>query len=68
MVSHRSGETCDTTISDLAVASGCGQIKAGSASRGERIAKYNRLRRIEASWGDVAAFAGATTFRQTVGN
>jgi len=68
MVSHRSGETCDTTISDLAVASGCGQIKAGSASRGERIAKYNRLLRIEESLGEMASFAGATTFRQTVGN
>ena len=68
MISHRSGETCDTTISDLAVASGCGQIKAGSASRGERIAKYNRLLRIEESLGEMASFAGATTFRQTVGN
>lgn len=68
MISHRSGETCDTTISDLAVASGCGQIKAGSASRGERIAKYNRLLRIEESLGEMASFAGATTFRQAVGN
>jgi enolase len=47
MVSHRSGETEDTFIADLAVAIGCGQIKAGAPCRGERIAKYNRLLRIE---------------------
>jgi enolase len=47
IVSHRSGETEDTTISHLAVSSGCGQIKTGSASRGERTAKYNELLRIE---------------------
>ncbi len=66
MISHRSGETSDTTISDLAVASGCGQIKAGSASRGERIAKYNRLLWIEDALGETASFAGASTFRQAV--
>jgi len=66
MISHRSGETADTTIADLAVASGCGQIKAGSASRGERVAKYNRLLWIEEALGETAAFAGASTFRQAV--
>jgi enolase len=66
MISHRSGETSDTTIADLAVASGCGQIKAGSASRGERVAKYNRLLRIEEALGTAASFAGATTFHQVV--
>lgn len=66
MISHRSGETSDTTIADLAVASGCGQIKAGSASRGERVAKYNRLLWIEEALGETAAFAGASTFRQAV--
>lgn len=63
MISHRSGETPDTTIADLAVATGCGQIKAGSVSRGERVAKYNRLLRIEAALGDAAIFAGTTAFR-----
>jgi len=66
MISHRSGETADTTISDLAVASGCGQIKAGSVSRGERVNKYNRLLWIEAALGETAMFAGASTFRQAV--
>ena len=66
MISHRSGETSDTTISDLAVASGCGQIKAGSASRGERVAKYNRLLRIEETLGATAVFAGTSTFRHAV--
>ena len=58
MISHRSGETCDTTIADLAVATGCGQIKTGSASRGERMAKYNQLLRIEQSLGESAIYAG----------
>ncbi len=62
MISHRSGETEDTTIADLAVACGCGLIKTGSASRGERIAKYNRLLRIEEELGDCAAFAGREPF------
>jgi len=66
MISHRSGETSDTTIADLAVASGCGQIKAGSASRGERVAKYNRLLWIEEELGETAAFAGVSAFRQAV--
>ncbi len=66
MISHRSGETSDTTISDLAVACGCGQIKAGSASRGERVAKYNRLLWIEETLGETATFAGTSTFRHTV--
>lgn len=49
MVSHRSGETTDTFIADLAVGSGCGQIKSGAPARGERVAKYNRLMEIEES-------------------
>jgi enolase len=59
VVSHRSGETEDTTIADLAVASGAGQLKAGAPARGERVAKYNRLLRIEEELGDQARFAGA---------
>jgi len=62
MVSHRSGETEDTTIADLVVACGCGLIKTGSASRGERIAKYNRLLRIEEEMGEDAVFAGRDPF------
>ncbi len=64
MVSHRSGESEDTTIADLVVASGCGLIKTGSASRGERIAKYNRLLRVEEELGDGALFAGRDPFRR----
>ncbi len=64
MVSHRSGETEDTTIADLAVATGCGQIKTGSASRSERMAKYNQLLRIEEELGAKAKFAGKETFVQ----
>ena len=56
VVSHRSGETEDTTIADLAVATGAGQIKAGSLSRTDRTGKYNRLRRIEEELGSRAAF------------
>ena len=59
VVSHRSGETEDTTIADLAVATGCGQIKAGSLSRSDRVAKYNRLLRIEEELGSAARYAGA---------
>jgi enolase len=59
VISHRSGETEDTTISDLSVALGTGQIKTGSMSRGERTAKYNRLLRIEEELGDAAVYAGA---------
>ena len=62
VMSHRSGETTDTTIADLAVATGCGQIKAGSASRGERIAKYNQLLRIEESLGSTGQYAGRAAF------
>jgi len=62
VVSHRSGETEDTTIADLVVALNAGQIKTGSISRSERIAKYNRLLRIEEELGDAAQYAGATAF------
>jgi enolase 1/2/3 len=62
MVSHRSGETEDTTIADLAVATNCGQIKTGSASRTDRIAKYNQLLRIEEELGPMAKFAGRAAF------
>jgi enolase len=62
VISHRSGETEDTTISDLVVALGTGQIKTGSMSRGERIAKYNRLLRIEEELGDAAVYAGRGAF------
>jgi enolase len=64
VVSHRSGETEDTTISDLAVATGCGQIKTGSACRSDRIAKYNQLLRIEEQLGGRAVFLGRSAFRQ----
>jgi enolase len=62
VVSHRSGETDDTTIADFTVATGVGQIKTGSASRGERIAKYNRLLEIEKELGSAAKYAGATVY------
>jgi len=64
VVSHRSGETEDTFIADLVVATGAGQIKTGSASRTDRIAKYNQLLRIEEELGSSARFAGKDTFRQ----
>jgi enolase len=64
MVSHRSGETEDTFISDLVVAMGAGQIKTGSASRTDRIAKYNQLLRIEEELGSSARYAGRAVFRQ----
>jgi enolase len=60
IISHRSGETEDTTIADLAVATGCGQIKTGSASRTDRICKYNQLLRIEEELGDVATYRWST--------
>jgi enolase len=63
IISHRSGETEDTTIADLVVATNAGQIKTGSISRSERIAKYNRLLRIEEELGDAAEYAGAAAFR-----
>ena len=62
VISHRSGETEDTFIADLAVATNVGQIKTGSASRSERIAKYNQLMRIEHELGDVSVFGGADVF------
>ncbi|MCL2316658.1 MAG: phosphopyruvate hydratase [Actinomycetia bacterium] len=62
MVSHRSGETEDTTIADLSVALSCGQIKTGAPARGERIAKYNQLIRIEEDLDDAAVYAGAGAF------
>jgi enolase 1/2/3 len=64
VVSHRSGETEDSFIADLVVATGAGQIKTGSASRTDRIAKYNQLLRIEAQLGDSARFAARKAFRQ----
>ena len=62
VVSHRSGETEDTTIADLTVGAGCGQIKTGSASRSDRTAKYNELLRIEALLGESAVFFGPEAF------
>jgi enolase len=62
MMSHRSGETEDTTIADLAVATDCGQIKTGAPARSERVAKYNQLLRIEELLGDAAVYAGAQAF------
>jgi enolase len=67
IVSHRSGETEDTTIADLVVALGTGQIKTGSVSRSERIAKYNRLLRIEEELGAGAAYAGRGAFAALAG-
>jgi enolase len=63
VISHRSGETEDTTIADLAVATGAGQIKTGSASRSDRIAKYNQLLRIEGALGTSARYAGTSAIR-----
>jgi enolase len=62
MISHRSGETEDTTIADLAVAMGTGQLKTGAPSRSERVAKYNRLLRIEEELGSAARYAGRSAF------
>ncbi|RMD62911.1 MAG: phosphopyruvate hydratase, partial [Alphaproteobacteria bacterium] len=64
VMSHRSGETEDATIADLAVATNCGQIKTGSLSRSDRLAKYNQLIRIEEELGSAATFAGATIRRR----
>jgi enolase len=66
MMSHRSGETEDTMIADLAVAAGCGQIKAGAPARSERVAKYNQLLRIEEALGDAARYAGDLAFPRYV--
>ncbi|HMD51270.1 MAG TPA: phosphopyruvate hydratase [Solirubrobacteraceae bacterium] len=63
VISHRSGETEDVTIADLAVATGCGQIKTGAPSRSDRVAKYNQLLRIEEQLGADASFPGRTAFR-----
>jgi enolase len=63
VISHRSGETEDTTISDIAVATAAGQIKTGSLSRSDRIAKYNRLMAIEEELGDAARYPGVSAFR-----
>ena len=65
VMSHRSGETEDSTIADLAVATNCGQIKTGSLSRSDRLAKYNQLIRIEEELGDTASYAGRTVLRGT---
>jgi enolase len=62
IISHRSGETEDTFIADLAVATNAGQIKTGSASRTDRVAKYNQLLRIEEELGDLAEFPGAALY------
>jgi enolase len=64
VMSHRSGETEDTTISDLAVATGVGQIKTGAPSRTDRVAKYNQLLRIEEELGDAASYLGWSAFRR----
>jgi enolase len=63
VMSHRSGETEDTTIADLAVATGCGQIKTGAPSRSDRVAKYNQLLRIEEALGADASYPGRSVFR-----
>ena len=64
VMSHRSGETEDTTIADLAVATGCGQIKTGAPARSDRVAKYNQLLRIEEALGADAVFPGGSVFRR----
>jgi enolase len=64
VVSHRSGETCDTFMADLCVGLNTGQIKTGSISRSERIAKYNQLLRIEEELGEAARFAGKAAIKQ----
>lgn len=64
ILSHRSGETEDATIADIAVATNCGQIKTGSLSRSDRLAKYNQLIRIEEELGDTAKFAGRSIFKK----
>ena len=68
MMSHRSGETEDTTISDLVVATNCGQIKTGAPARSERVAKYNQLLRIEERLRDAASYAGRAAFPRSVPN
>jgi enolase len=68
VVSHRSGETEDTFIADLAVATGAGQIKTGAPSRSERVAKYNRLLQIEEEVGKTAQYPGRSAFVGTPGS
>ncbi len=68
MMSHRSGETEDTTIADLAVATDCGQIKTGAPARSDRVAKYNQLLRIEEELDDAARYAGADAFPRFAGS
>ncbi len=63
VMSHRSGETEDVTIADLAVSTGCGQIKTGAPARSDRVAKYNQLLRIEEALGPDASYPGRTAFR-----
>jgi enolase len=63
-MSHRSGETEDATIADLAVATNCGQIKTGSLSRSDRLAKYNQLIRIEQALGTAARYGGRAALRR----
>jgi enolase len=67
VMSHRSGETEDSTIADLAVATNCGQIKTGSLARSDRLAKYNQLIRIEEELGSQAGFAGRSAFKASIG-
>ena len=64
VMSHRSGETEDATIADLAVATNCGQIKTGSLARSDRLAKYNQLIRIEEELGDAAVYAGRSAIKR----
>jgi enolase 1/2/3 len=64
VISHRSGETEDTTIADLAVATGAGMIKTGAPARSDRVAKYNRLLQIERELGEAAVYAGRTTLKR----
>ena len=65
VMSHRSGETEDATIADLAVATNCGQIKTGSLARSERVAKYNQLLRIEEELGEAARYAGRSVLNRS---
>jgi enolase len=67
VISHRSGETEDTFVADLAVATNCGQIKTGAPSRSERVAKYNQLLRIEQELGGSAAYPGEAAFARPSG-
>jgi enolase len=66
VISHRSGETEDATVADIAVGTNAGQIKSGAPARGERTAKYNQLLRIEDHLGDSARYAGAAAFKRVV--